>query len=130
MIIDHDAGRSLLQIRWKPGCGNIVEKNTETETARIKEAVEKHDPRLILFDLGQCTYNITPESGPWYEHTLFSMFNHQQPDKLAYVVPENLFSHIFFEASRARETVDINTRVQYFNKKEKALDWLTTDQAI
>ena len=130
IVIDIDKENSLLKIAWKTGCDNILEEDIESRGKRIRDMARSKEPRRILFDLSKCTYNVTPESGPWYEHTLFSMFDDLEPHKLAYVVPENLFSHIFFEASRARETAGVNTRVQYFNKEGKAIDWLLTDDSM
>lgn len=111
-------------IDWKKKCGNIVDDERLGEQIRIRQIIEDHQPDKLLVNMAACYYHILPGSGPWYEHTLFSMYADLPPNRIALIVPRNLFAHAFFDAALAREKIDPNTRFQYFNDIDQAKEWL------
>jgi hypothetical protein len=113
-----------MAIEWKTACGNIVDDAHKREQMKIRQLVEEYQPDKLLVNMEACYYHILPGTGPWHEHTLFSMYADLPPNRIALLVPRNLFAHAFFDAARAREKVDPNTRFQYFNNLDQAKEWL------
>lgn len=120
----------IMVIDWKMECGNIVDDAHQAEQMKIKRIVDEHRPEKLLVNMEACYYHILPGSGPWYEHTLFSMYADLPPNRIALLVPHNLFAHAFFDAARAHEEVNPNTRFQYFNDLDQAKEWLQRAQLL
>lgn len=126
ITVNMDNKSDTMEIHWKKECGNIVNDGYQAEQMRIKQIVDDHQPEKLLVDMVDCVYHISPGSGPWYEHTLFSMYAELSPNRIALLVPRNLFAHAFFDAARAQEKTDYITRFQYFNDPDQAREWLDT----
>ncbi|MFP4470215.1 MAG: hypothetical protein ACLFPE_06010 [Bacteroidales bacterium] len=124
ITIGFDEEDRIMVVDWKQNCGNIVENQHSEEQAVIRKYINTERPRKLLVDMSSCVYHIKPDTAPWYENTLFSMYTDLSPKRIALIIPRNLFEHAFFDAARSRENADPNTRIQYFDDLKKAKYWL------
>ena len=121
--VETEIDNSLLVIRWKDKCGNILEDKHEKEYETIREITEANYPRKLLVDLHQCQYFEKPGLPGWVDHPLFRDYIHLGFKKLAFVVPENLFQQVSLEANKL-SMMENNTQIQYFKEEGKARSFL------
>ena len=117
-----DEGR-IVELTWNENCNNLLDERYTQMMDEVNRELKKLEPGKLLVDLHHCQYIVTPDVLKWHDHTLFDLFGQSNPDALAFVVPSNLFNHIFFEATQVAEETE-NTNVQYFRERDKALEWL------
>lgn len=124
ITIAMDEKNETMVIDWKKECGNINNGKNTNEIEAMRNFINKVKPPKLLVNMSPCVYRISPDTGPWYENELFSMYADLPPRKIALIIPRNLFAHAFFDAASARENLDPNTRMQYFDELNKAKEWL------
>jgi len=126
-LVQHQEENKLLEIILKNECKNIANDQLQSQLNSSKQIIEDLNPAYILFDLFSCDYFVEPDNFRWYERTLFDIINPRADIKIALVVPQNLFVHASFEATRIfLENQLKNT--QYFMDSEKAKYWLLQDE--
>ncbi len=125
ITIGLDEKEKIMVIDWKENCGNVLEEEYTGEKDSIRQYVLAEKPKKLLVNMAPCVYQIKPDTDPWYENPLFSMYADLPPKRIALIIPHNLFAQAFFDAARARENTDPNTRIQYFEDLKKAKYWLT-----
>jgi hypothetical protein len=122
--VSHDSDNDVTVVKWKNECGNILDDKHEKQMKAVRNALDEISPKNLLADLSACEYNIEPGAGSWYENPLFRMYTETSANKIALVVPKNLFVQAFFDAATAQEQIDVSTSLQYFDDPENALEWL------
>jgi hypothetical protein len=122
-LIDIKNEDGNIQVDWKQECDNLAEEGYEPELKLINEIAQKANASKLLINLSGCEYFYTPENYQWIENLILSNFPSTEIDKIALVVPQNIFVNISFEATRA-SFGEKNRAVQYFKDKEKASIWL------
>ena len=130
ITIGLDEEARTMVVDWKKNCGNILENQHTEEQDFIRKFVNQTKPRKLLVNMSPCVYHIKPDTDPWYENSLFSMYADLPPNRIALIIPRNLFAHAFFDAARARENIDPNTRMQYFDDLKKAKHWLINAEPL
>ncbi|MFW5781642.1 MAG: hypothetical protein ACOCXD_03670 [Bacteroidota bacterium] len=121
--IDHVKKTGILHIKWTKKCGNILSEDYPEEFAKIKEFINFHHPGKIMVNLKECEYFEGIEDKTWHNNQLHDRFNQLDGEKMAIVVPRNLFTHVFFESANLREQQN-GKRIQYFGDDKKAEQWL------
>lgn len=125
VIVKHDRDKGIAVIKWKGKCGNIIDQKHTTLFDNIRNLIVNIAPEKLLADMSACDYHITPDSGTWFQNPIFAMYADLPPSRIALIIPQNLFVKAFFDAARAYDKTDPNTRLQYFEDTEKAWDWLS-----
>lgn len=126
VIIKHDRDKGVAVIKWKGKCGNIIDQKHTTLFDDIRNLITNISPDKLLADMSDCDYHLTPDTGTWFENPIFAMYSDLPPSRIALVIPQNLFVKAFFDAARAYEKTDPNTKLQYFKDEEKAWNWLSS----
>jgi hypothetical protein len=126
VVVSHDTENDIAVVKWKKECGNILEFKHEKQLETVQTTLHKISPEKLMADLSGCEYIIKPDTGPWHENPIFSMYTQTPAGKIALILPKNLFVSAFFDASRAQEQIDVNTNLQYFDDPEKAMNWLNS----
>jgi hypothetical protein len=124
VVIYHFENEEFLMIRWQENCGNILNEKYSAEIDNLKQIISEMSPKKIMVDMTSCSYNLTPDTGPWYENKLFTLYNDVTHGKVALILPGNLWAHAFFEVVSAYESMDFKTEIQFFKDAGKAADWL------
>ncbi|MFO8068257.1 MAG: hypothetical protein R6U11_11815 [Bacteroidales bacterium] len=124
VTIEFADNEKIAVIKWKETCGNIINKQHTKIFNDIRDLITDIAPDKMLVDMSGCDYNITPDSGAWFENPIFAMYADLPPSRIALIIPQNLFVNAFFDAARAYEKIGPNTSLQYFKDADKAWDWL------
>jgi hypothetical protein len=124
VAIHHSKDEEFLMIKWKKDCDNILDEKYSGEIDNLKQIISERAPKKIMVDMASCSYNLTPDTGPWYENKLFAWYNDLTYVKVALILPGNLWSHSFFEVVSAYDNTDFKTEIQFFKDADKAADWL------
>jgi hypothetical protein len=127
VTVNYDESESYMIIIWNKDCGNVINEQYSEIIDRTGEIITNKAPKRLLVDMSACSYSITPDTGPWYENTLFSMYGDLPHGKAAIVLPQNLNVQAFFDAVSAYENTDFKTKIQYFKDAGKAGDWLLSE---
>ncbi len=122
-LIDIKSKDGKIQVDWKQECENLADEGYEPELKLINEISQKTNTSKLLINLSGCEYFYTPENYQWFQNLLLSKFLNPRIDKIALIVPQNIFVNISFEATRA-SFGEKNRAVQYFKDEEKASSWL------
>ena len=125
LTIHHDEDKNFMIVKWKEDCGNILSDKYADEIEIIGSKIRAKAPEKLIVDMSGCSYSITPETGPWYENPIFSMYGDLPSGKVAIVLPYNLVMHASFDAVTAHENLGMKTKIQYFRNQEQANDWLS-----
>ncbi|MFW5657165.1 MAG: hypothetical protein ACOC2F_02110 [Bacteroidota bacterium] len=115
--------KDILYLTWTNQCTNVLKEDLKGRLDAINKILQKHHPTRILINLYFCDYFIEPDNYRWYEKTMFSIIDLDKQVRLAIVVPQNLFVHASFEATRIALEKE-KLPVQYFIDSEKAEHWL------
>ena len=91
ITIAMDEKNETMVIDWKKECGNINNGKNTNEIEAIRNFINKVKPSKLLVNMSPCVYRITPDTAPWYENELFSMYADLPPRKIALIIPRNLF---------------------------------------
>jgi len=121
--IYRDVENGITTVTWKESCSNLLDKDHQKKVNELNDKLQELSPKKLLVDLENCRYILSPKENEWYEHTLYKMFGLSRPEALAFVVPENLFNHLFFEVNQ-EAMKERMSKTQYFRNKEKAWNWL------
>lgn len=124
VTINHDENNNTTEIKWKRTCGNILDETHTQLFNEIEELIKRVAPQKLLANMSECSYLITPDTGPWHKNPLFKMFSDLPPTRIAVVIPQNLFVNSSFDAARASEKTDANKKFNYFDNVQNAWDWL------
>jgi hypothetical protein len=127
VIISQSSHNSILVIKWKGKCGNIIDQAHTALFEDIRNLIKNIAPVKLLADMSECDYHLTPDTGTWYENPMFAMYGELPPRQIAIILPQNLFVNAFFDAYRAHEVADTNVKIQYFEAAEKAWNWLNSE---
>jgi hypothetical protein len=125
-IIEKDSETGIVTVTWNESCSNLLNERHQKEVDKINDQLAKLKPEKLLVNLEKCQYILTPGDNEWFEHTLYKMFGQSQPEVLAFVVPSNLFNHLFFEVNQ-EAMQERFTKTQYFRDKDKAWNWLIAE---
>ncbi len=124
LSINHDENNNTSEIKWKRKCGNILDESHSQLLKTMSEIIKKIAPQKMLSNMSECNFFITPETGPWHKNPLFRVYSELPPSQIAVVIPQNLFVNSSFDAARASEELDENTKINYFDNAKNAWEWL------
>lgn len=124
--VKHDRDNALLEVDWSEQCGNLLDEDYDKELKKIHTAAQINSSDYLLVNLNDCMYVETDQQHRWTENTIFSQYSDIGAKKIAFVVPENLFAHVSFEANHLSLTEN-DTQIQYFRDVDKAKMWLMED---
>lgn len=127
VTISFDENNKTMFVEWKENCGNLADDKHLPEFKEIRSHIEAHAPDNLIADMSACDYHLTPDSGPWFETPLFSIYFSISLKRIALIIPHNVFVTAPFDAERAYEVMGPNTELQYFANSKKAWDWLKSD---
>ncbi len=121
--IKHDTEEALLEVDWSEQCGNLLSEDYDNELKKIHVAAQINSCKYLLVNMNECRYIETDQHHRWFENTIFSKYSDIGAKKIAFVVPDNLFAQVSFEANQLSLN-ETDTRIQYFRNAEKAAMWL------
>ena len=124
--IKYDSEEALLEVDWSDQCGNLLSEDYDNELEKIHAAAQINGSKYLLVNLNECRYIETDQHHRWFENTIFSKYSDIGAKKIAFVVPDNLFAQVSFEANQM-SLKDTDTQIQYFRDVDKAKMWLKTD---
>lgn len=114
---------NLLEIEWIVESSNVVEDVSDDMVNALKNTIASNKVTKLLVNMIKSQYLLSVANYKWYQNTIFSKFNDLKIDKIAYIVPDNLFVHISFIAANEEQNTG-NTEVQYFKDYKKGMHWL------
>lgn len=126
ITIKHDHEHALLEVDWSRKCGNLLDEDYKNELQKIHAAAKINSSDYILVNLNECKYIESDQHHRWTENTIFSQYSDIGAQKIAFVVPENLFAQVSFEANHLSLSKN-DTQIQYFRDEGKAKMWLMED---
>jgi hypothetical protein len=124
--IKHDTEKSLLLVDWSEQCGNLLSEDYDNELKKIHVAAQINGCKYLLVNMNECRYIETDQHHRWFENTIFSKYSDIGARKIAFVVPDNLFAQVSFEANQM-SLKETDTQIQYFKDVDKARLWLDAD---
>lgn len=126
VTIKTDNESSILKVDWSDQCGNLLEREHQEEIKKVHTAAKINSAEYVLVNMNECDYIQTDQQHRWSENTIFSQYTDIGAKKVAFVVPQNLFAQVSFEANHLSLS-DTDTQFQYFKDEDKARMWLKND---
>jgi hypothetical protein len=126
VTIKHDQENSFLEVHWSDQCGNLLDDDYNKELNKIHTAAKINSSDYVLVNLNACEYIEPDQHHRWTENTIFSEYSDIGAKKMAFVVPDNLFAQVSFEANHMSLS-DADMQIQYFRDEDKARLWLQAE---
>lgn len=120
LIIEAEINNSLLVIKWKMGCGNLLNSSNTSEYHSVKGLIDANLPRKLLVDFSLCNYTESPTN---HDESLYKDYLHFGFKKMAFIVPQNIFAQAALDALKL-SWEEKNVKVQFFKDQEKARSFL------
>lgn len=123
IAVSHNADNQFLEIVWDSDSDQFNKGEFLNELVSIADTIRDLKVNSLLIDLSPLDYYFPAELRTFSIKDLSVIFKDISINKLAFILPENIFSRILLEAnfiSILEEALLIN----YFTNKEEAEKWL------
>ncbi len=117
------AEQSLMEATWQSETKMIYTEECQQELLNYLDAVCKHRPRRVIWDVRTMFFTYTPKMQDWIDQRLFTPSFDAGLRWVAFVVGDDFF----VELSTKQAMNENKGRVfisQYFDSKETAKSWL------
>lgn len=119
-----DIDKRLVSIHWKSTTENMSDKEFVEEVKLYLSKLKEYKPVLVLNNLTDFEYTISPEMQKWYADMLgdYNVY----PQKVAILLPKEFMSELSFEQTRdeVRAKHKQTSSVQYYGDEIEAKKWL------
>lgn len=123
MSVYYDEKNSLISNKWTKATSKLTEETFKKEVLRHLENVEKLHPNKLLIDTSDFEFVIMPEIHDWHGETISPKYVEAGVKKIAFIVPEELFSQTSIEQTMEEEKDEV-LETEYFDSETEALKWL------
>jgi hypothetical protein len=111
---------TIVYIHWTEACKNILDEDITDELTQVSEIQNATNALGLLVDLSNCVYHDEPGKQPWFDNPVYSDYLNLGFQKIAFVVPENLFQQAAFEANKLSLKDTDQKNIQFFKDPGKA----------
>jgi len=122
--IDYDVENSIFENRWLDS-KQLTAAIFKEEMLQYVKLVKEHLPHNFLVDNHDNEYAIPVEVQEWVNVHVFPNTMHAKVNKIALVVPDDIFAQVSLEQTvEDGEGIIGRVPTQYFTTKDAALKWL------
>ncbi|NBC82227.1 MAG: hypothetical protein GVY19_02485 [Bacteroidetes bacterium] len=115
--------QDLLTINWKPAYKNVQQVDIEEEILNLKSDFQDKRIQHLLVIYKNTNYFLNPEQPNWLENSLLKPFMQLNIQKMAVVLPHNIFGQARAEAGKL-SILKPQLDFMLFNNEENAKKWL------
>lgn len=115
--------QSLLEQCWINPDSKMNIEEYKVDMLHYLQIVKKYQIRFALIDTRQFGFTISPETQDWIDKTIAIEAN-QIVKKIAFLLPHDLIEQLSIEQTMDEEEGTKYNAIQYFEDKQKAINWL------
>ncbi len=122
--IDFENDTKILSVEWFSENENMSEEEYKKASVSVPVYAENNGATKILINAINSKYIVTPEIQDWVNKNTVPKFLQIGVEKLAILLPAELFSHVSVEQIIDDTSEVAKKRILYFDNEQKAKEWL------